>query len=177
MKIRLEQLDDDPLPWNETLTVSPESLERPEVLALSGIECRGRVQRMEPGFLLRGKIRYEQTLRCDRCLASIEQPMEAEMSLLILTAPPARASSAAEAEDDDGLGVLHLEGDVFDTEPVVVEEIQLGVPMKPLCRPDCRGLCPRCGADLNLAACGCDVTETDPRWAALAALRDRVAKT
>lgn len=174
MKIRLEQIDDTPLPWNETLAVAPAALDRPELLGLSGVECRGQVQRVEPGFLLRGRIQYEQTLQCDRCLAPIVQPMESETALLILTTPPSR--NPTPREDDDGLGVLHLEGDIFDTEPVVLEEIQLGVPMKPLCRPDCRGLCPRCGADLNVAPCRCETAETDPRWAALAALKDRVTR-
>ena len=48
---------------------------------------------------------------------------------------------------------------------------QLNIPMKPLCRPDCKGLCAQCGADLNLGACACTPPKSDPRWAALSALR------
>jgi uncharacterized protein len=43
--------------------------------------------------------------------------------------------------------------------------------MKPLCREDCRGLCPRCGSDLNVSECGCVVEEVDPRWRALQLLK------
>jgi uncharacterized protein len=69
--------------------------------------------------------------------------------------------------------VVFLEGEVFDTRPLLVEQLQLNVPMKPVCREDCRGLCPQCGADLSQGDCSCGGQPPDPRWAALAALRDR----
>ena len=77
--------------------------------------------------------------------------------------------------DEDDLGVLHLEEEVLDTRPILLEQLQLNIPMKPLCRPDCQGLCPQCGADLNLGACGCGERQVDPRWAALAALKGTLA--
>jgi uncharacterized protein len=72
------------------------------------------------------------------------------------------------------MGVLHVAGEVLETEPILLEQLQLNIPMKPLCRPDCAGLCPVCGADLNLGACACPERAGDPRLAALAALRDRM---
>jgi uncharacterized protein len=48
----------------------------------------------------------------------------------------------------------------------------MAVPMKPLCREDCRGLCPTCGEDLNVTACGCAAEAADPRWEALRLLRN-----
>ena len=72
------------------------------------------------------------------------------------------------------MGVLHVAAEVVETEPILLEQLQLNIPMKPLCRPDCAGLCPLCGADLNLGACDCSEPVGDPRWAALAALRDRM---
>jgi uncharacterized protein len=56
---------------------------------------------------------------------------------------------------------------------VLIEQLQLNIPMKPLCRPDCAGLCPTCGADLNQTRCAC-AKSVDPRWAGLAVLRDRL---
>ena len=59
----------------------------------------------------------------------------------------------------------------IDLAPMVREEVLLAVPDGPLCRPDCPGLCPICGADLAEGPCGCDTTERDERWAVLDQLR------
>jgi uncharacterized protein len=65
------------------------------------------------------------------------------------------------------------EDDEVDLRPLLIEQIQLNVPMKPLCRPDCAGICPTCGANLNAGSCGCATEEVDPRWKALEALKER----
>jgi uncharacterized protein len=64
-----------------------------------------------------------------------------------------------------------IAGDHIDLEPMTREAVVLGLPLAPLCRPDCKGLCPTCGAELNRGPCGCPPPATDPRWAALDALR------
>ncbi|HJV09433.1 MAG TPA: DUF177 domain-containing protein, partial [Acidimicrobiales bacterium] len=61
--------------------------------------------------------------------------------------------------------------DSVDLEPLVREALVLDLPLAPLCEEDCRGLCPTCGADLNLGDCDCPPAETDSRWAALDVLR------
>ena len=171
MKVHLDQIHDEPFAWLETLRVAVEDLDRPEVAALSGIECRGQIQRTDPGFLLRARLSYSQRLVCDRCLAENETPVSVELDLLV----EQESSGADEDErelDEDDLSILRVEGDVLDTEDLVVEQLQLNIPMKPLCRPDCQGLCASCGKDLNEGPCGC-TPPTDPRWAALGALRGR----
>lgn len=198
MKVRLDQIRDEPFTWRESLTVPLAELDRCELEALSEIDCQGRIQRLDLGsgasvsgsrasgdFLLTARLDYRQTLSCDRCLAPIEQAVAAEMELMIETAPAPKRQAApkghapghgqeAEIElGEDDLGVLHVEGDVLDTEPMIAEQVQLNIPMKPLCRPDCQGLCPRCGAELNQGPCGCEDTSVDPRWAALKALKQR----
>ena len=62
----------------------------------------------------------------------------------------------------------------LDLRPAVREEWLLAAPAFVLCREDCKGLCPRCGADLNEGPCSCTKTEIDPRWASLAALKGRL---
>ena len=64
-----------------------------------------------------------------------------------------------------------IEHGQIDLTPMVREEILLAVPDAPLCRPDCAGLCPTCGADRNVAPCACDTEVRDDRWAVLDALR------
>lgn len=90
----------------------------------------------------------------------------------------AKESAAAEPEmelEKDELGALVVEGEHLETEPLIVEQILLEIPMKPLCGPECRGLCPRCGADRNAVPDCCEEPADDQRWEALGALRDRLS--
>lgn len=171
MQIRLDQVH-EPFDWQETLELDARELDHPQVVALSPIACRGRVSPVDEGHLLRAALAYEQTLRCMRCLEPVVEPVEGEIDLLVL---PARAEPTVDERElqAEDLGVLVLDEPLLDTRPLVVDQVQLGVPMKPLCRDDCAGLCSRCGADLNQGPCDC-AEEVDPRWAALAGLkRDR----
>jgi uncharacterized metal-binding protein YceD (DUF177 family) len=76
--------------------------------------------------------------------------------------------------EKDELGVLVIEGEHLDTEPLIAEQVLLELPMKPLCGPECRGLCPRCGADRNQVADCCE-EPADERFEALGALRDKLS--
>lgn len=76
---------------------------------------------------------------------------------------------------EEELGVVSLLEPLLDTRPIVVEQIHLGIPMKPLCREDCQGLCGQCGADLNEGTCSC-TPAGDLRLAKLAGLRDKLGE-
>jgi uncharacterized protein len=73
-------------------------------------------------------------------------------------------------DDGDGEETYPLVGDEVDLEPLVRDAVLLELPQAPLCRPDCQGLCPYCGANRNEEACGCEAP-SDPRWSALDVLR------
>jgi uncharacterized protein len=180
MKIWLDQVREEPFSWDETVDIAVETLERPEMLALGPVRWQGEAVFADPGFLLRGRLSYEQTLACIRCLKPHGVSGSAEVELLVMVAahhgPRAAKGDEQELEEDD-LNTLVVAEEVVDTRPLVVEQLQLNIPMKPLCRPDCRGLCPRCGADRNElpgGECACVAAEPDPRWAALAALKGRL---
>lgn len=71
-------------------------------------------------------------------------------------------------EDPDA---YRIDNDQIDLLPMVRENLLLAIPLAPLCRPDCPGLCPHCGIELSVARCECRTDSSDPRWAALDALR------
>ncbi len=175
MLIRFAEVRVAPFRWDEVLEIPAEELGREELIALGPIHWRGRVTRAEPGYYLRARLDYDQTLCCDRCLAPIVEQAGADVELLLVDEPAPTAEETELGEVD--LGIVFVENEVFDTRPLLHEQLQLGLPMKPVCRPDCRGICPECGADLNRVEggdCGCREATTDPRWAGLAALRDRL---
>jgi DUF177 domain-containing protein len=182
VKIWLDQVREEPFSWDETEGVALESLDRPEVLELSPVRWQGQVTFADPSFLLRGRLSYSQTLACGRCLVPHAIGTAAEIELLVVVeAPPAktyrphRPSRDAEVGEQElgevDLNTLVIDDECLDTQAIVLEQLQLNVPMKPLCRPDCQGLCPQCGADRNTSPCSCVESVTDPRWAGLAAIK------
>ncbi|MEM7584814.1 MAG: YceD family protein [Acidobacteriota bacterium] len=172
MKIRLDQIDDS-FDWQETVTLSAADLDRPEVVDLGAIRCRGKIHSVsEEDLLMQAKLSYEQTLCCMRCLGPVVDSVSAELSLLV-GSNDGRDEAPAEGErelQESELSMLVVENEVLDTEPMIIEQVQLAVPMKPLCREDCAGLCSTCGVDLNRGSCECEAA-VDPRWGALAGLK------
>jgi len=174
MIVRLEPIRTEPFVWEERLSFAPARLERPELLEISEISCTGRIEPLDSGWMLRARLRYEQVLACDRCLTPIRVAADESLEALLVVEPPPRGEAGEERElGEDELGVVHLGSDELDTEPLVSEQIQLAIPGRLLCRPDCRGLCPQCGAYRNTEPCRCEERTIDPRWAALAGWRER----
>ncbi len=168
MKIHLDQVDET-FVWQEALEVSVAELDLPELVRLGKIECRGEIRRMAEGFLLQAAMSYEQRLRCMRCLRPVAVPFSGELDLILQVGGPQAAGSERELEAGD-FSLLLLEEEIIDTRPLLIEQVQLNIPMKPLCKEDCAGLCATCGVDLNSGSCDCQ-RQADPRWAALAALK------
>jgi uncharacterized protein len=100
---------------------------------------------------------------CRRCLAETTVPVSDDVQLIFAQ------SGEDEAEEDDVVVIPASEREL-DLRPAMREEWLLAVPAFALCREDCRGLCPSCGADRNTGDCTCLPT-TDPRWDALRNLR------
>lgn len=167
-RIDLTTADPEPLEFAERVA-APAGVGGEDVVALAQVGVAGKVVRTSRGFFVSGWVEATLRLRCVRCLdeftVDLHEAMEVE--LLPLTAAP--------REEETQLGRADLETR-FYTEPVLdlaelaAEQIELALPMKPVCSPSCRGLCPRCGANLNVESCGC-AAEADLRWSALAGWR------
>ena len=121
-----------------------------------------RLESLSNGVSVRGTATARWAGECRRCLAPVSERASVDLDELYQRV----------REDPDA----HvIENDQIDLLPMVRENILLAVPIGPLCREDCPGFCPQCGADLSEGACGCDGTVQDPRWAALDALKGRLA--
>lgn len=101
---------------------------------------------------------------CGRCLESFPAPVMANVDLT-LTPRPGDRDNRELGQDD--LDVDFYVGGELDLDRLVEAETTLALPMKPLCRTDCRGLCPVCGVNRNVTACECQERQPDPRLAAL----------
>ncbi len=117
--------------------------------------------RTHEGLLSQGRIRADVECECVRCLSTAVQSVTADFQELWYY-PPEKAPEDAEwiiGEDAN-----------LDLAPLVREHFLLGIPIQVLCRPDCRGLCPHCGKDLNAGPCDCEEDTTDPRLTSLRSL-------
>src|SRR6266702_8008706 len=110
---------------------------------------------------------------CARCVEPVAVPMKGEFDLLFRPeSADAESGERAITEVETEIGYYGESGLLL--EDVVREQVLLSLPGRSLCKPDCQGLCPRCGQNLNLAQCSCDKGPVDPRWNALAGLADKV---
>ena len=116
-----------------------------------------------------GHVRTTLALSCSRCLERFEMPENLAVDLLYLPASANRGTSDSEIAEED-LSIAFYRDYQIDLLHLVHEQCQLALPMKPLCRDACRGLCPVCGTNLNERACNCATAWRDPRLAALEAL-------
>ena len=124
-----------------------------------------RAESVVEGILVTGTVTGLLDLSCARCLRSSSGDVSLELCELFV-APGHEAS----AEDDS----YRVTGTEIELEPMLRDAIALALPLKPLCRDDCAGLCATCGRDLGAGACECDVEEVDPRWAALSSIKDKL---
>ena len=166
MLIQLEKIGDEPFHWEESPSISAESLGRSELLGVGGISWSGSVAPDLVGYRLAVRLSYEQTLTCTRCLTRVARTVEDEIELAIDTSASEPMLGEHELRASE-LRTLFLEGHELDTTPILMEQMVLNIPMKPLCREDCAGLCPHCGADRNQVRCTCAESVVDPRWQAL----------
>ncbi|HXI09544.1 MAG TPA: DUF177 domain-containing protein [Thermodesulfobacteriota bacterium] len=112
-----------------------------------------------------GEIKTSIKVACSRCLNEFESPFDNNFSIFYTRGKEEETEKELKPGDID---VNYLPGPELDTTELVLAQITLEMPMQPLCKPDCKGLCPRCGADLNRGDCGCPVEEkVDPRFAKL----------
>ncbi len=124
------------------------------------------LQRLGRDIRIQGRLTTELEVCCDRCLALFSFPVATHFDVFyapieVLTPE----QEVALTERDLAFGFYR--NDLIDLTGLVREQIRLALPFRLLCREDCRGLCPHCGADLNQQECGCRDPGTDPRWAAL----------
>ncbi len=184
MKILVERLEETPTDiafeagagWWRTWMRSDRSLPKepaePFPVAI-------RAHRMGEDVYLEGSISGELELECSRCLACYRHALHETFRLILEPAgsrvPADPEGAAAVARDglclEEEIEAGWYRGSELDLSAYLHEIVALALPVQPLCREDCAGLCPRCGADLNQDRCACAAVPADSPFAALAVLR------
>jgi len=137
------------------------------------VEFAGRVSNTGKGYLVEGELYATASVVCDRCLEPFRTEIRdrVQEEFLPVGAKPARddaVGDSADGEEDEELDEFNFfQGDAISVDELVHDHLLLALPQKLLCRPECKGICPRCGANLNIAECGCPAGDVDPRLAPL----------
>jgi uncharacterized protein len=175
LRIEISTIPHEGLPLDESLDPASVHLEGEEAFVLRpGGRLRCRLERADGDSVhVRGRLSAALGVECNRCLGPFDLKVDQELDLFYL---PHRPDATAEEEEEDEVGlqdhemvVAYHDGARLDLGEMVREQLYLTVPMKPLCREDCKGRCPSCGADRNLTTCACPApeAEADPRLLAL----------
>lgn len=130
--------------------------------------------RTKDGVLVEARLRSKQQERCARCLQELvlELPIDIEEEFY----PVADIETGAKVEPPDGSGAFRIDDrHILDLSEAIRQYSMMTAPMAPLCRLDCKGLCPRCGRDWNEGPCDCE-PEPDERWAALGQLLEKTER-
>lgn len=143
----------------------------PDLEPISPLVGAVTLMRTSQSILVTGRLRTTLRLTCHRCL----EPMTSEVVLDLEEEFYPRTHSAEASldwvpEDDYDEALLIDEHHQLDLSEVIRQGLWLAAPMEAICRPDCAGLCPRCGGNRNLGECVCGEAAVDPRWAALQSL-------
>lgn len=135
-------------------------------------ENRGKKQKVED-IRLQGDLATRLELRCARCLEPVTRDVSGVFDVLY------RPLGVDAGQNDRSIGDAEAEigyytGEGVLLEDVLREQVLLTLPMRTVCREECKGLCPHCGRNLNQGQCQCAATAPDDRWSALKEIRDKL---
>lgn len=166
MKILLSDITD------EGLDLEFEEIFRTGALSLlSPARVTLRIDKFGAEVVAKGEVKTCFELQCSRCLKNFPKDVDVAVNVVYHPAEELKSEEKHEIKDDE-LDTGFYEGDELDVHELVVEQILLNVPMKPLCSEACKGICPKCGTDLNVNTCMCEHREPDPRLEVLKKLLD-----
>jgi uncharacterized protein len=179
MEFKVSELEREPIDFDLSLTPGEVDLGE-EAKQVGGLAAAGRAEVLHEhrgprdivaDIRLKGSFSGTFEVPCARCVEPVKLPLQADFDLIFRpaeadTEAAERSITAPETE------IGYYLNDSLSLEDVLREQVLLSLPARTLCKPDCKGLCPRCGADRNSTACSCEVA--DPRWEALSGLRSRI---
>lgn len=151
--------------WYKKLSAEREDLG----FSLKEVAAALTVKRIQETLYLEGEVQAVVEAECSRCLDPARLFVRAPFKYVLAPKQPEHQEEKELSPED--LDLVFYEGDLIDLDPLIVEQIFLQVPMKILCREDCKGLCPRCGINLNRETCQCPEKPIDVRFEVLKKLK------
>lgn len=179
MKIRVDSIPGEGLRIERKIEPSDLEPDVPghgpaEAFSFIGRARRSRVGGSGEGVTVKGNLTGSVRSQCGRCLGNFKMPVDAGMDIMFLPRSE-RADDETELVDVDE-SFSYYDGDSIDLLKEIKDLIIVSLPIKPICREDCKGLCPQCGADLNEGACRCGGKSGPSPFDELKELRSKLEK-
>jgi len=178
--INFDEIDEHgPQTYRGRFEVPAKELDREEAAGSAAIEIEARVEQSgTPGeYVADGDARLTMDLNCSRCLDPYPFAHSSKVHVRFRPRPEGFGENdEVEIAGEEELDVEFYSDRMIPLRDLAVEQIQLSIPMKPLCDDKCLGLCPKCGINRTRERCNCDDTVTDERWGALQGIRDQLTK-
>jgi len=168
-----------PQSYHATWDVSADELERDEVASAGNatIQVNAKKGELDGEYIADGTVSFTADLNCSRCAEPY--PIANTSTFHVRFRPRPEASEEneeVEITDKEELDVEFYSDRAIPLRDLALEQIQLSLPMKPLCDENCLGLCPTCGVNRTRESCSCETSIVDDRWGALKDIRDELAK-
>jgi uncharacterized protein len=149
---------------------SPEGPEDPILGLDKPLKVSVQVSKVGDKYLLDGRLSGGAQLRCDRCLEAYHWDFEMPFQVSLLVRPTGPDEAELELLEED-MEIEFISGETVDLDAIIREQVYLALPMKNICREDCLGLCPTCGANLNQGSCRCKKDSGHPAFSKLKFLK------
>jgi uncharacterized protein len=172
MQLDLSKLRQAQQRFDRTFDAAEVSMAEDAYRIVAPVELGFDIHKDKDKFRVVGRVKTTLELPCSRCLEAYQLPVDQTFDLRYHPHTEASVEEETEVEDED-LETSFYRDEQIDLNELLREQFYLALPMKPLCREDCKGLCPQCGTNLNTGTCDCSTEWHDPRLAALKQLKTR----
>jgi uncharacterized protein len=160
MKIRIQDIPDEGLALDIEESIDTNSV-------LSPVSARLRIEKAGAEIMVKGDLRAEIKLICSRCLKEYNGKLTVPVDTVYHPVEELKEEAHLSEVRSEELDLDFYSGEEIDLLDLVKEQVELNIPMKPLCDDACKGICPKCGTDLNIRSCTCSVKDIDPRFESL----------
>jgi uncharacterized protein len=169
--LELDELEEGTTRWSFEIAAAELDLEDQYLTVPKPVQVSLSVVCSIHNFSVAGTIHFEVAAECSRCLAATTQAVDATVKVLIQR-KEASGEELEAIEDQDGVDIVHPGTQTVDLKRHLRDSAMIELPTRIQCSPNCQGLCSQCGQDLNAGPCHCAELRSDPRWSALADLKN-----
>lgn len=156
MYIEIDQISPKGLVLNDRVALTEDMLLEDESFFLDEIIYNIRLSRDGSKIRARGRLKTMISIPCVNCLESFDLKIDSSFDIILFPAELIEMTNSSLSSED--MEYIFFEGDRIDLVKILMEQVNLFIPYKPVCSPDCRGLCPGCGANLNNESCHCEAS-------------------
>jgi uncharacterized protein len=167
-----------PQAYHATFDIPSKDADREEVTNLGNVSIHATADTgyTDGEYVADGTVSFTADLECSRCVEAYPFANTSAFHVRFRPRPDASAEEEVEITDKEELDVEFYSDRTIPLRDLALEQIQLSIPMKPLCEENCLGLCPTCGVNRTRVACSCGDSITDARWGMLKSIREELVK-